>query len=154
MSRDKDYEAPEKVFQVCVNCFCCCCCWEILMFVSDSFFFTQFTSYLLICLLKLQGNYGWKEKDKDTIRLKFYFWGLFYREECFPEPVEIVTLPQKRHLKNIRESSLANYKFEGPSCASVFSSYIQQRLLLVGGVMVIIVGNGHGDTSSNPGQDR
>ncbi len=41
----------------------------------------------------------------------------------------------------------------------MFNGYVQQRVLLVGeihfggarGVMVIVVGNGHGDTSSNPG---
>ena len=31
--------------------------------------------------------------------------------------------------------------------------YIYNSKHLICGVMVIIIGNGHGDTSSNPGQD-
>ena len=34
--------------------------------------------------------------------------------------------------------------------------YLQEQITITGGaggVMVIVVGNGHGDTSSNPGRD-
>ena len=46
-------------------------------------------------------------KDKDTFRLKFYFWGLqlFCAVERFPEPVEIVAVNQIHCLKDIMESS-------------------------------------------------
>ena len=47
-------------------------CWKILRFVSDSFFFLP-NSLILFFLRELKTE---KEKDTDTFRLKFYFWGL------------------------------------------------------------------------------
>ena len=78
-----------------------------------------------------------EKEDTDTFRFNFYFQGLwlFYGEKCFPEPVEMAMLSHTRHLKSTIESSLANYKFEGLPCVSVFSGYIQLRLLLAGDTM-------------------
>ena len=51
--------------------------WEILRFKSDSFFFFLHHSLLVFFYLsKWLGNYGRKEKDKDTFRFKLYFRGL------------------------------------------------------------------------------
>ena len=62
-----------------------------------------------ICLLFVCGRSNKiKERDKDTFRLKLYFWvlWLYYGVECFPGPVEIVAFPQ---------DIFSHYKFESLS---------------------------------------
>ena len=46
---------------------------------------------------KLQENWGRKERDKDTFKLKTLFWGsvLFCDVERFPEPIEVITFPRQ-----------------------------------------------------------
>ena len=77
---------------------------EILRFVPESFFFL--TNSLVIFLLFVEAI-----KDLRTEGLEFYFWGvrLFSGENICAEPIEIAMLPKKIRLKNIMESSLANY---------------------------------------------
>ena len=115
---------------VVVNCWYF---WENLMFVSDSFFFLPLS--LVIFLFVRQSCKGIKNRRKKTrtpLDSNYILRGvwLFCGMECFLKPVEIVTLPQTRCLKNIMESALTNYEIL--SCISVFSEYIQLRLQLTG----------------------
>ena len=72
----------------------------ILRFVSNSFFFLPKLIYLLIWFVKATMELS-KEKDKDSLRLKLYFWGLrlFCDRECFPKPVELIMLPPDKALE-------------------------------------------------------
>ena len=81
-------------------------------FVSDSFFFLfhSIIFFLRVCRSCKGITYG-RKKTRIPLEL-FYFGGprLLRGVEYFPELVEIVVLPRARRLKNIRESSFANYK--------------------------------------------
>ena len=75
------YMGRKKGFRLCVYC-----CWEILRFVSDSFFFLPYSlvNFFLLgkAVKKLRTE---KEKDQDTFKPNFYFRGLrlFCGVECF-----------------------------------------------------------------------
>ena len=75
---------------------------------------------------------GWK-KAGITLDSNFLGGGAqFSSAECFPELVEIAMFFLTRRLKNVLESSLASYQFVGSPYVSVFSGYVQLRLLSSG----------------------
>ena len=93
-------------------------CWVILRFGIWLIFLLSLFSYLFLSVKAVKGIKDGRKKTGIPLDSVVF--------EYFPESVEITLLLETKHLKNILESSLANYKFEGQPCVSVFSGYIQQ----------------------------
>ena len=97
------------------------------------FLLTPFT-YLFVC----QSCKGIKDgKDRDAFRLDFYFHGLWLLcgDECFPEPAEITALPSWGVGRILWNHFWQILSLRDLPCWSVFSGYVQQRLLLAGDKM-------------------
>ena len=106
------------------------CCREILRFLPDFFFVMPHPSAIsLFDCWSCKGNKDGRKKSRTPLDSNSTFEVHDYSVvDSLPEPLETASLPQTRRLKNIMESTFADYKLEGPSRDSMFSWYARPRL--------------------------
>ena len=92
-------------FVVVVKCYYC---WEILkIFIWLLFFFFLPHSLVVFLFICRSCKMEWKRLGYFKTQILILGFTTILWCECFPEPVEIVVLPQTRRLKDIMESSEA-----------------------------------------------
>ena len=154
--------------------------YEILTIMNDFFFFTSFhiaSVCVCVCVWKLHASMKYSQKYRRQGNLMIYYFNFCnaaYKQNTSEWWTKgcILFFSQKINLgvtKNYRSTTLTSITAKvynalllnciKPEVEIIFRKYQNRNrstsLILTGGargVMVIIVGNGHGDTSSNPGQ--